>query len=284
MAKPLTITNHNRDSAGMTYVYPVVSRRAGGISIGINFNPNNACNWRCIYCQVPNLQRGAAPGIDVALLEEELISLMADLNSGAFYQRFKVPEPYRVLRDIAISGNGEPTSLKDFDQVIGYLGTVFERLKVPQDLNKVIISNGSLVHHEPVQNGLRQWGKMAGELWLKLDSATGEGVRRINQAALSPQRMMANLEIASRCCPTWLQTCLFTRHGRLPDPREQQAYLDFLYQARQRKIPLQGVMLYSLARPSMQPEAAELGPIPEEFLTSFAQRIRQLGVSVKITP
>ncbi len=284
MAKPLTITNHNRDSAGMTYIYPVVSRRAGGISIGINFNPNNACNWRCIYCQVPNLQRGAAPGIDVALLEEELKSLIADLNSGAFYRRFKVPEHYRVLRDIAISGNGEPTSLKDFDRVIVYLDTVFERLKVPQDLNKVIISNGSLVHHEPVQNGLRQWGEMGGELWFKLDSATGEGVQRINHAALSPQRMMANLEIASRRCPTWLQTCLFTRHGRLPDPREQQAYLDFLYRAQQRKIPLQGVMLYSLARPSMQPEVAELGPIPEEFLTSFAQRIRQLGVSVKITP
>ena len=30
----LTPTNHDRDSAGMTYVYPVVSRRAGGVSVG----------------------------------------------------------------------------------------------------------------------------------------------------------------------------------------------------------------------------------------------------------
>ncbi|MEZ0245224.1 MAG: radical SAM protein, partial [Methylophilaceae bacterium] len=57
----LDATDHDRDSAGMTYVYPVVSRRARGVSIGINLNPNNACNWRCIYCQVPNLTRGAAP-------------------------------------------------------------------------------------------------------------------------------------------------------------------------------------------------------------------------------
>ncbi|MBS0311602.1 MAG: radical SAM protein, partial [Proteobacteria bacterium] len=54
----LTSTNHDRDSAGMTYVYPVVSRRAGGVSVGINLNPNNACNWACVYCQVPNLTRG----------------------------------------------------------------------------------------------------------------------------------------------------------------------------------------------------------------------------------
>ena len=31
----LTPLNHDRDSAGMTYVYPVVSRRAGGVSIGV---------------------------------------------------------------------------------------------------------------------------------------------------------------------------------------------------------------------------------------------------------
>ena len=49
----------------MTYVYPVVSRRAGGVSIGINLNPNNACNWRCVYCQVPDLKRGAAPAIEL---------------------------------------------------------------------------------------------------------------------------------------------------------------------------------------------------------------------------
>ncbi|MCZ7653212.1 MAG: hypothetical protein M5R42_01445 [Rhodocyclaceae bacterium] len=41
--KQLDVTDpHSRDSAGLTYVYPVVSRRAGGVSIGINPNPNNA--------------------------------------------------------------------------------------------------------------------------------------------------------------------------------------------------------------------------------------------------
>ena len=53
----LKVTDHDRNAAGLRYVYPVVSRRAGGVSVGINLNPNNACNWRCVYCQVPRLVR-----------------------------------------------------------------------------------------------------------------------------------------------------------------------------------------------------------------------------------
>ena len=37
---------HNR------FVYPVLSRRSGGISIGVNLNPDKICNFDCIYCQV----------------------------------------------------------------------------------------------------------------------------------------------------------------------------------------------------------------------------------------
>lgn len=72
MSQKLTTSDHSRDIAGLKYVYPVISRRAGGLSIGINFNTNNACNWRCVYCQVPDLVRGAAPEMDFGLLEQEL--------------------------------------------------------------------------------------------------------------------------------------------------------------------------------------------------------------------
>ena len=70
----------------MTYVYPVVSRRAGGVSIGINLNPNNACNWRCIYCQVPELKRGSAPTIDLVKLEAELKAFLHEIVYGDFMQ------------------------------------------------------------------------------------------------------------------------------------------------------------------------------------------------------
>src|SRR5512147_826880 len=101
----------------MTYVYPVVSRRAGGVSIGINLNPNNACNWRCIYCQVPDLKRGGPPPLDLAQLEDELRRLLEDIVHGGFMAQ-RVPEDLRVLADVAFSGNGEPTSAPEFPQAV----------------------------------------------------------------------------------------------------------------------------------------------------------------------
>ena len=88
----LESNNHNRDIAGLKYIYPVLSRRAGGLSVGINFNTNNACNWRCIYCQVPDLKLGAAPEMDFQLLEDELRFFLQTVIHGDFYQRFQVAE------------------------------------------------------------------------------------------------------------------------------------------------------------------------------------------------
>ena len=113
----LTETNHDRDSAGMTYVYPVVSRRAHGVSVGVNLHPNNACNWRCVYCQVPNLTRGAAPEIDLAKLASELRTLLARVQDPAWMQQH-VPEGSRRLNDVALSGNGEPTTCDQFEEVL----------------------------------------------------------------------------------------------------------------------------------------------------------------------
>ena len=109
MTKALDTRHHDRDVAGMTYVYPVVSRRARGVSLGVNLNVNNACNWRCIYCQVPNLKRGGPPPLDLALLEDELHRMLTEILHGDFMAS-SVPEGMRRLNDIALSGNGEPTS------------------------------------------------------------------------------------------------------------------------------------------------------------------------------
>lgn len=279
----LTVTDHRRDAAGLSYVYPVVSRRAGGISVGINFNPNRACNWRCIYCQVPQLRRGAAPALDHPRLQWELTELLGQILSGCFYQHFRVPEAFRALKDIAISGDGEPTTLKEFDVAIGTIEETLSKLSLPP-LAKVIISNGSLIHRPAVQRGLIRWGALGGELWFKLDRATPEGLRRINGATITPPRLLANLEKAAALCPVWIQTCLFALDGKPPPPQEQQAYLAFLRQALERAIPLQGVMLYGLARPSQQPEAWRLSPLSVTWMEEFAQKIQALGIQVKLSP
>ena len=98
----LSVSDHSRDSVGLKYIYPVVSRRAGGVSIGINLNVNNACNWRCVYCQVPGLTRGGPPPVDLGLLESELRRLLSDIVLGDFLER-NAPEEARRLVDLASS-------------------------------------------------------------------------------------------------------------------------------------------------------------------------------------
>ncbi len=279
----LTVADHDRTVAGLTYVYPVVSRRAGGVSVGINLNTNNACNWRCIYCQVPALRRGAAPPIDLPKLRSELSGFLDDVLNGDFMQR-SVPDGSRRLRDIALSGNGEPTSATEFVAAVELIGEVRKSSRVPDNVKTVLITNGSLVHHRQVREGLSRLQSINGEVWFKLDSATGAGMRKLNDTRIRVVRVKENLGIAARACPTWVQTCVLAINGEGPEASEQQAYLDFLREQLDAGVPLGGVLLYGLARASCQPEAPTLSILPASWLEAYADRIRALGLDVKITP
>jgi wyosine [tRNA(Phe)-imidazoG37] synthetase (radical SAM superfamily) len=273
----LTTTDHSRDSAGLRYVYPVVSRRAGGVSIGINLNTNNACNWRCIYCQVPELTRGTAPPVDLPLLEKELSGFLHELQYGDFMQR--VPPEAQRINDIAISGNGEPTSAQEFAEVIELIAQY-----KPVDLKLVLITNGSLMQRDNVQQGLRRMAQLNGEVWFKLDRASEEGMLRINDTKMTMDKVRQNLATAISCCPnTWLQTCWFALDGAAPSAQEEDDYVEFVRELKRGGIKPQGVLLYGLARPSLQAEASRLSTLPGEKMESFAARIRALGVDVRLS-
>lgn len=278
----LSPTDHSRDSAGLRYVYPVVSRRAGGVSVGINLNVNNACNWRCIYCQVPDLVRGTAPPVDLALLERELGGFLHELLHGDFMQR-RVPEGARRINDIAISGNGEPTSAQEFAEVVECIARVRGEAGLDPAVKTVLITNGSLIHRENVQRGLRRMAGINGEVWFKLDRASAAGMALVNDTLTGMDKVRNNLAAAAALCPTWLQTCWFALDGGPPSARDEDAYLDFLSGLLRDGVDVRGVLLYTLARPSLQPEAARLAPLPLPLMEAFAQRIRELGVTVKVS-
>ena len=278
----LNVINHSRDSAGLRYVYPVVSRRAGGVSVGINLNTNNACNWRCIYCQVPDLKLGSAPSVDLALLERELRGFLHELLHGNFMQRC-VPEGMRRINDIAISGNGEPTSAEEFAQVIELVGKLKQELALPTDIKLVLITNGSLIYRENVQHGLRRLAQLNGEVWFKLDRASETGMSDVNNTRISMGKVRENLAIAIALCPTWLQTCWFALDGVSPTLQDENDYLEFLASLLRDGIRPQGVLLYTLARPSLQPEAPRLAALSAQQMENFATRIRTMGVETKVS-
>jgi wyosine [tRNA(Phe)-imidazoG37] synthetase (radical SAM superfamily) len=272
--------DHRRDFSGLTYVYPVVSRRAGGVSVGINLNPNNACNWHCAYCQVPGLVRGEAPQIDLAKLEAELTGFLADLAEGRFMERH-VPEGWRTVRDIALSGNGEPTSSRQFALVVSLVARVRDSAGL-RDVPIRVITNGSLVGRAYVQEGLRRLGRFGGEVWFKVDAGRPEDIQRINGVALSPAAVARNLARCANLCPTWVQTCLFRWDGMPPDEAAMKAYLDVLEAAGIAR--LKGVLLYGPARPSMQTEASHIAPLSREALDAYGDLIRDKGLTVAVSP
>ncbi|MFZ2301141.1 MAG: radical SAM protein [Gallionella sp.] len=276
----LNVTNHDRDSAALRYVYPVISRRAGGVSVGINLNPNNACNWRCIYCQVPGLTRGAAPPVDLIALENELRGFLEELLHGEF-MRSRVPEGMRRINDIALSGNGEPTSAAEFAQVIDLIGRVRNETAVPEAVKTVLITNGSLLYRSEVQQGLRAMAQLNGEVWFKLDRASEAGMRFINDTHTSMSKVRDNLVTAIALCPTWLQTCWFALDGEPPGRQDEEDYLEFVSELLRGGHKPQGVLLYGLARPSMQAEAPRLSALSAENMQAFADRIGKL-LPVKI--
>ena len=276
----LTVTNHNRDISGLRYVYPVVSRRAGGVSIGINLNTNNACNWRCIYCSVPNLSRGTPPPIELDILEQELRSFLTDVLHGDFMQRH-VSKTDRQLKDIAFSGNGEPTSAKEFPQVLVLVEKVLNDFDLLGKIKIRLITNGSLMDKQPILDSISYLARCNGEVWFKLDAGTKEGIARINDVNLSPQSHIKRLRSCAENCPTFIQTCMFELDGQSPEDSEIEAYLALINQV---KEFIQGVHLYGIARPSMQAESKRLSRLPAEWLEKLAQRIRGLGLIVHVSP
>lgn len=278
----LQVNDHRRDILGLQYVYPVVSRRAGGVSLGINLNPNNACNWRCIYCQVPNLQRGGPPPLDLLRLQFELDLALEQIVHGDFLQRSAPPEARR-LNDIAFSGNGEPTASPQFAAAIGVVGDALRRMALLGTLKTILITNGSLCHQPRVQQALALLPPLNGELWFKIDEVPEKGFLAVNQVAMKPAQILRRLAVAAEQCPTWVQTCLFALDGQPPTSQRIDAYLALLDSALQSGTVLQGVLLYGLARPSTQPEAPRLSRLPADWMQAVAARIEGLGLPVKLS-
>lgn len=282
----LDVHEHSRDSAGMTYVYPVVSRRAGGVSLGINLNPNNACNWHCVYCQVPDLRRGGPPPIDLDRLRQELSALLDDIEHGDFLAR-RVPEDARRLVDLAFSGNGEPTSAAEFPDAVDVAAKLLADRGLLGRLPLRLITNGSLVERKTVREGVKRLAAAGGEVWFKLDAGRSVDMARINATRTDPERHLARLLVCADLAPTWVQSCFFAWDGAAPDEPQVEAYLALLSRAAGR---IRGVHLYGVARPSLQPGAGRISPLPVEWFEALACRLRLLetgkekGLTVTVSP
>ena len=290
-AQPLTktqvilkFTQHDRDSAGRVYVYPVLSRRAGGISLGVNLNINNACNWACIYCQVEGLTRGGPNPVDLNRLAEEFRSLLAEILAGDVFTA-DAPLDQRKLVDVAFSGNGEPTSAKEFPQAVALIYQILDELVPDHSLPVRLITNGSLMHRRSAREGVAMIGQRQGEVWFKLDRCLVDSARLVNGVPFDGDKVSRRLLMCAKLAPTWIQTCWLAIDGQAPGEDDQQTYLSLLKRMQQLGADFKGVLLYGMARASASPKAARLSRLPSAVLERFAVRIqKETGLSVQVSP
>jgi wyosine [tRNA(Phe)-imidazoG37] synthetase (radical SAM superfamily) len=275
----LSVHDHSRELSGLKYIYLVVSRRAGGLSIGVNLNINNACNWQCIYCEIPNLTRGTPPPIELDVLEKELRFFLNEIIHGDYMEKNVALED-RYLKDIAFSGNGEPTSAEEFPEVISIVKKILGEFNLLHKLKVRLITNGSLMHQASVIKSVEMLKEMNGEVWFKVDAATEETIKAINQVNLKPHQILERLKNSANACPTFVQTCIFTIDGKGPSRKDIDAYIELINEV---KNSIQGVHLYGLARPSLQPQAKNLGRISEDILQNIAKELRSLNIATTVS-
>ncbi len=271
------------------YVYPVLSRRAQGISLGINLHPNHACNWQCIYCQVSGLHRGHSPTIRIAQLINELQACLQSIanhtqasSSLTDSSQAHVQDKHDRFSDIAFAGDGEPTSSPQFAEAMEAVATLLASYPIahrPQTIR--VITNGSQLHHGHVQHALHRLAALGGEVWFKLDAGTDQEMFEINQARLPVALHVQRLKTSCQCCRTWVQTAVLTRNtdqGLVSTP----SLLPYLALLDTVKTEIAGVLLYGIARPSQQAAGKTIAPVSLTLLDEYAAALRNAGYEVRV--
>lgn len=291
---------HSRNFGEFEYVYPVVSRRSGGISLGINLSRHSrACSFRCIYCQVRaevddatnfcargenvkiNFAHEVNFDVDLAQLEKELRILVAMAQENSLFT--SLPLESRRLRDIAFSGDGEPTLSPQFESACEIAARVQRECNL-NETQLVLITNATHLSEISVRRGIDKLLSLRGEIWGKLDAGNAASFARIN--LLQPKnentqnaiavfaRVIASLKNFATQYQIVIQTCLFEHHGIIMSDEECAEYVTILKQLRN----LNRVQLYTVARVTPDPNVR---PISDAQLAEFAKKIGE-NLSVKI--
>jgi wyosine [tRNA(Phe)-imidazoG37] synthetase (radical SAM superfamily) len=276
MARALSFTDHGRDLDQNRYVYAVVSRRARGLSVGVNLNPDKVCNFDCPYCQVDRTVPGGSGVVEVPALAAELDDLLARVAAGTLWTHplFQTtpPEMQRVV-DVAFAGDGEPTTPKEFPAAAGAARDVIDRSGFCVPLR--LLTNATRFDRPQVRAALASFD----ELWCKLDAGTEPYFRRVDGTRLPFRRILDNLLAVARERPIVIQAMFVALDGTAPEDAEIDAWA-----GRLRDIGAQGgridrVQVYTVARP---PAAAAVGPLSDARLARIADRARAEGLAVEV--
>ena len=283
----MSLTQHHPRRFGtLRYVYPVISRRSGGLSLGVNLSPSGLCNFSCVYCQIlaeGNKPQDNPPLVPMEHLEAELRQLVGSVNDGSLFEQTAfahTPPEKRLLKDIAFSGDGEPTLSPQFAETVRLVADLRKEL-CDDSVKIVLITNASTLHRAPVRSALDEMlqnngKKNNGEIWAKLDVGTPEFFRTVSRSSIPFQTICNNLIHFTQDFPVVIQTCFLALHGQGPNTDEVRHYAECLKQLGK----VLYVQIYTVARHTPEDWAT---PLANQQLDDLAQTVRQLtGLDVRM--
>jgi wyosine [tRNA(Phe)-imidazoG37] synthetase (radical SAM superfamily) len=262
-----------RDFAGQRFVYTVISPRARGLSVGVNMNPDRRCGFDCVYCEV---DRAGVPGetrLDVPAMRAELERTMESVRSGVLHERpcyRGLPAELLELRQVALSGDGEPTLCPDFAAAVEAVVHVRSRVRVPF-FKLVLITNAAGLDRPDVERGLRHFTPRD-EVWAKLDAGTQEHMTRVNRPDCGLEKILGNILHLAQRRPVVIQSLFPSIDGRGPSPTEIEAYVQRLRGLKEAGADIPLVQIYSATRPTAHPDS---GHLPLRTLSLIARRVRE---------
>lgn len=264
---------HSRSHEQNKFVYPVLSRRSKGISIGVNLNPDKVCNFDCIYCQVDRRSEAETKFVELDRLLAEVREMLQLVTSGALFEEEKfagVPAPLRRLNDIAFSGDGEPTTFKNFDEIIQRVAGIKQEFGL-DDVKLVLITNASMFHRPVVKRGLEVLDQNNGEIWAKLDAGTDDYYQLIERTKIPFQQVLDNLLSAARARPLVIQSLFMRVSGDPPPVTEIDAFLGRLRDITQQGGSIKLVQIYTVAR---QPAESFVTPLTNAEVDAIVNRVQ----------
>lgn len=274
--------HHERRWADNLYVYAVVSRRSHGVSVGINLNPGKECNFDCLYCQVDRRVPPRVRRVDLDRLAGELEAVLRAAADGSLYAAppFDAVSPgNRFVRDIAFSGDGEPTTYTRFGDAVGI--AIDARKRFALDATKIVVITDAAYLAKPnVRDALAALDANNGETWAKLDAGTEEYFRRIDRPNVSLRRVLDNILDAARLRPIVIQSLWMRLHDVPPPDAEVQAYCDRLNELLAAGGQLKGLQIYTIARKPADDSVAPLTDAEIDRLGDFVRARVEVPVEV----
>jgi len=280
---PLSLAHqqHDRHWKSSLYCYPVVSRRSGGLSIGINLNPDKACNFDCIYCQVDRTTPPVVRKVALPVVRAELERLLDLALNGALFDEppfDALPTDRRVVRDIAFSGDGEPTTYPRFEEAV-QIAVDAKRTRALDDTKLVLITDACYLTRPNVRSALRLFDTNNGEIWAKLDAGTDAYYRMVCRPNYPLQHVLENIREAACVRPIVIQSLWMRVHGSPPPDAEVFAFTERLREIIAAGGQFRLIQVYTIARQTTEAYAAAL---TRTELDQVAARVRdRLDVPVE---